>query len=245
MITDETAAAASPRTRGWTREIGLLGLGLAGFPAHAGMDPGSLSPPGHPEWLPRARGDGLTAVSLAQYLSMASPRTRGWTPSAVENASGFGGFPAHAGMDLDRHLEIEALRWLPRARGDGPVRVCRAGRQLPASPRTRGWTLTAILKSKHCDGFPAHAGMDPYESAEPDVSFRLPRARGDGPAWRARKDAATWASRARGDGPQEARRRIQSARASPRTRGWTPHAFVARYAQRGFPVLCQNSALLK
>ena len=43
MLVQKRVATASPRTRGWTRDDDGVEVGLYGFPAHAGMDPVSLS----------------------------------------------------------------------------------------------------------------------------------------------------------------------------------------------------------
>ena len=51
---------------------------------------------------------------------------------------------------------------LPRARGDGPWLDKTIGAFFPASPRTRGWTPSREFGNDTADGFPAHAGMDPY-----------------------------------------------------------------------------------
>ena len=49
---------ASPHTRGWTALVAKAPEPEAGFPAHAGMDPGQQIPTGVWLRLPRTRGDG-------------------------------------------------------------------------------------------------------------------------------------------------------------------------------------------
>ena len=113
----DPSVAASPRTRGWTQSGASDTVPAEyGFPAHAGMDlklRASQSP-----------------VKVAGYPSAASPRTRGWT-----------GFPAHAGMR--------------------PFTPQHGGQKCQASPRTRGWTRNVSRERLPFHGFPAHAGMDP------------------------------------------------------------------------------------
>ena len=116
------------------------------------------------------------------------------------------GFPAHAGMDRGPAARTPMCRGLPRARGDGP-KVSMTGQMHPAaSPRTRGWTQVAGWPTPTVRGFPAHAGMDPRQSRKRPRPCGLPRARGDGP---------------------DARQIVPvQAKASPRTRGWTPRSPV-------------------
>ena len=64
-------------------------------------------------------------------------------------------------------------------------------------------------------GFPAHAGMDPSGSADRPACPRLPRTRGDG--------------------PYAELGCLCMARASPHTRGWTPHASCVAVRAGGFP----------
>ena len=93
---------ASPHTRGWTRVEGM-GLSMEqGFPAHAGMDPGTRSQYAADQWLPRTRGDGPARSRPVVTRSMASPHTRGWTQDRNRAKVEGKGFPAHAGMDPSR-----------------------------------------------------------------------------------------------------------------------------------------------
>ncbi len=89
------------------------------------MDPSSGEKSTIDGRLPRTRGDGPEQAKIAEALEKASPHTRGWTRIDHGNGDGYGGFPAHAGMDL--HAE-----WA----------YCRAA---GASPHTRGWTLIRRL----------------------------------------------------------------------------------------------------
>ena len=90
---------ASPHTRGWTRRDAVRALRVAGFPAHAGMDPTSTPALGSGMRLPRTRGDGPHRLRPLTGATEASPHTRGWTASKNRATTAADGFPAHAGMD--------------------------------------------------------------------------------------------------------------------------------------------------
>ena len=79
LLVERTYAVASPRSRGWTRQQRRGRLADAGFPALAGMDPCRRRSPRRAPGLPRARGDGPGGEMAVLALSMASPRSRGWT----------------------------------------------------------------------------------------------------------------------------------------------------------------------
>ena len=104
---------------------------------------------------------------------------------------------------------------LPRTRGDGPDSASPSHALIRASPHTRGWTRRRLYRRRPRWGFPAHAGMDPSESAAGGGSRRLPRTRGDGP-------------RPRGQKPKPSP-------ASPHTRGWTRVAAAEPAGRLGFP----------
>ena len=196
------AAAASPRSRGWTRCASDRNPSIQGFPALAGMDPERRRRIQEERRLPRARGDGPAPrrATFAQFG--ASPRSRGWTRRVRAGSIRPSGFPALAGMDPASHPADVRTRGLPRARGDGPW----AGPERPggqeASPRSRGWTAFASIIASNAGGFPALAGMDLTMKSRSSARGGLPRARGDGPHY------VHVAGRPRA--------------ASPRSRGWTP-----------------------
>ena len=174
-------AAASPHTRGWTDLPPMPHRGRSGFPAHAGMDPTAAAGTRGGARLPRTRGDGPAAGTVAAEATSASPHTRGWTLRPVPAAARGGGFPAHAGMDPAACGRRRRRPGLPRTRGDGPTRTGAGTARTVASPHTRGWTLgRADQRSVH-RGFPAHAGMDPGRPRPGRAGRRLPRTRGDGP----------------------------------------------------------------
>ncbi len=137
-----TAPAASPRSRGWTRRCSQGRAAGDGFPALAGMDPASPASRRSPSWLPRARGDGPAPAAHSAQAAAASPRSRGWTQHPDPRRHRRGGFPALAGMDPQELTSAGESDWLPRARGDGPQHFDSQSPALPASPRSRGWTLS-------------------------------------------------------------------------------------------------------
>ena len=191
----------SPRSRGWTRTSNQPLPTVSGFPALAGMDRWRSTPRGRGARIPRARGDGPSGGSFSPASIRDSPRSRGWTVGDRPPALGGGGFPALAGMDPRPTSDSRWRSRIPRARGDGPaVEGGRAhvGRD---SPRSRGWTREADVRTASAPGFPALAGMDPRSSP------RAARGR--------------WIPRARGDGPRSRLVACPSSSDSPRSRGWT------------------------
>ncbi len=154
------AALASPRTRGSTRASRCTRAARRGFPAHAGIDRGRLRRARGAHRLPRARGDRpMTGERLATQ-ARASPRTRGSTAEFPRAPRTRAGFPAHAGIDLQRKLGSGEGARLPRARGDRPLYVTEDRPGDKASPRTRGSTLPRDRGPEVDPGFPAHAGID-------------------------------------------------------------------------------------
>ena len=131
---------ASPHTRGWTLAVTEQIAGVAGFPAHAGMDPGPGRRDPQPAGLPRTRGDGPFQYYTAPVADAASPHTRGWTRPGVPGHVAGDGFPAHAGMDPAPVGRGPRGVRLPRTRGDGPCAGRPRPSRRPASPHTRGWT---------------------------------------------------------------------------------------------------------
>ena len=104
---------------------------------------------------------------------------------------------------------------LPRTRGDGPAYDTKGKTYATASPHTRGWTRSRLVRRPACGGFPAHAGMD--------RSSFLPELRRPG------------LPRTRGDGPLHTSPTTTVIAASPHTRGWTLGRDDGRRAHRGFP----------
>ena len=208
---------ASPRSRGWTRAMPHPDRHARGFPALAGMDPGTDVTRRRRAGLPRARGDGPASRTSSPREPPASPRSRGWTRPGGRLGDAGPGFPALAGMDPPPCAAMRLTAWLPRARGDGPPGFVDGFRPGPASPRSRGWTQRNVDLDSCGAGFPALAGMDLYWYGCPRLASGLPRARGDGPVQQA-----------------IVRRGIE---ASPRSRGWTRQRGVVGGGRPGFPAL--------
>ena len=189
--------------------------GLAGFPAHAGMDPRCWITTSRCGRFPRPRGDGPLKKRFEDAREEVSPPTRGWTWYAWTRESEPVGFPAHAGMDPQEPSLGSTARRFPRPRGDGPYVSGATLAASEVSPPTRGWTVKLL----HCgiapNGFPAHAGMDPEQAATEDPAAGFPRPRGDGPGVLGRG--------------------TRFVKVSPPTRGWTCQSVHVRRARLGFP----------
>ena len=190
---------------------------VAGFPALAGMDPEDPHREPRRRGIPRARGDGPSPTCSACRRGTDSPRSRGWTHVRWPPGDRERGFPALAGMDLVNVCGGFRLRWIPRARGDGPGGVPRRRHGRPDSPRSRGWTVAPDPQGPAGRGFPALAGMDRARARAPAGRPGIPRARGDGPA--------------------SGRRPCSAAPDSPRSRGWTPVLVHLQHREVGFPAL--------
>jgi len=147
-------ALASPRARGSTPDEAAVLQKVIGFPARAGIDPGTRRIISGCSGLPRARGDRPLSGHGPRLAQEASPRARGSTQSRPCGRKSIGGFPARAGIDLlPLPLPHPHLR-LPRARGDRPCGQTCDSVRFGASPRARGSTRDARNMSssrfRHC-----------------------------------------------------------------------------------------------
>ena len=114
---------APPPTRGWTPvSVHLLQHG-PGSPAYAGMDPSISRMEPTTRRLPRLRGDGPLVAGGNYTLKMAPPPTRGWTHPDLHAGRRHPGSPAYAGMNPMLRPWLPLPAWLPRLRGDGPLRM--------------------------------------------------------------------------------------------------------------------------
>ncbi len=90
-------------------------------------------------------------------------------------------FPAHAG--INRHLR--KLRGnsgrVPRARRDQPTGDDTGMFHVKCSPRTQGSTGTPDIEGVLSEVFPAHAGINRYETSVALGEYSVPRARRDQP----------------------------------------------------------------
>ena len=89
---------ASPHTRGYTLTATSLISQPTGFPAHAGIHPAQIENRAAGLRLPRTRGDTPACKRSAKRTWRASPHTRGYTQSALQEQIRRSGFPAHAGI---------------------------------------------------------------------------------------------------------------------------------------------------
>ena len=132
--------------------------------------------------------------------------------------------------------QVSERAGLPRTRGDGPPAFTRWLMGFPASPHTRGWTVSRHPGVRPGAGFPAHAGMDPRGIDCTVRNAGLPRTRGDGPGTLGGSHSERMASPAHaGMGPRSVPFRLCFYRASPHTRGWTPPATRTGTRRGGFP----------
>ena len=172
---------APPLTRGSTRSPSTVSEHYRGSPAHAGID---LPHPAHGVtllWLPRSRGDRPWKKRVFSPEPKAPPLTRGSTPDCWTRYATERGSPAHAGIDPWAARAARYAIWLPRSRGDRPVKATVKYDRSRAPPLTRGSTLpiTSIVGSN--SGSPAHAGIDLLKWSRVRQRPRLPRSRGDRP----------------------------------------------------------------
>ncbi len=93
-----------------------------GYPAYAGIDPMAKKVYLTKEGLPRIRGDRPAFTSHSSPVVMATPHTRGSTLLACERIAYHKGYPAYAGIDLERAPLDQPVIRLPRIRGDRPNR---------------------------------------------------------------------------------------------------------------------------
>ncbi len=75
--------SSSPRERGWSGVVDVVGRHFEAFPARAGVVPGRS--PGARAWpgLPRASGGGPSTVACTPFSLRSSPRARGWSLSTA------------------------------------------------------------------------------------------------------------------------------------------------------------------
>ncbi len=94
-----------------------------------------------------------------------------------------GGYPAYAGIDPGIFKPLHGTTGLPRIRGDRPFRRCGILVSPAATPHTRGSTLRLAFLEFLLEGYPAYAGIDQRRMKNPGGVRRLPRIRGDRPAY--------------------------------------------------------------
>ncbi len=157
--TDIAPPMAPPRARGSTDQPSFITPLLPGSPACAGIDPSSSSSSICFSRLPRVRGDrplqyfqpspthlapprarGSTPNTYALYAGATGSRARGSTGKRENTKEGRKGSPACAGIDLDSVKTYSVSSWLPRVRGDRPLKWNTFTAWARAPPRARGST---------------------------------------------------------------------------------------------------------
>ena len=112
---------------------------------------------------------------------MATPHARGSTRTYSRARPGARGYPACAGIDLQRKRRSPVLVRLPRMRGDRPRALLPYDYDAAATPHARGSTHRTTARLQTRRGYPACAGIDPRLIARRWPTMRLPRMRGDRP----------------------------------------------------------------
>jgi len=173
---------ATPHARGSTRRHSSRLAQFPGYPACAGIDPFSSSHGQASFGLPRMRGDRPRPGRHGSSSTKATPHARGSTRHRRGSYRGGGGYPACAGIDPQRPGARKPSSWLPRMRGDRPLRHQQPSSLCPATPHARGSTRSVDLAEGDCLGYPACAGIDPGLRQRHSTWQRLPRMRGDRPS---------------------------------------------------------------
>ncbi len=228
-------ALCSPRERGWSDPEMADRAGGGVFPARAGMVPSRPHNRTSCPCVPRASGDGPVPVAdIGDHLPC-SPRERGWSKVAgLRYAYGWV-FPARAGMVPRRRFPRLRPSCVPRASGDGPVRLHCEPLLEWCSPRERGWSPLPHCGCRRPLVFPARAGMVPVAVSSRAFCSCVPRASGDGPgAYLGRRGPNGCSPRERGWSGHRPGRHA-GRRCSPRERGWSREAACARRACAVFP----------
>ena len=179
------------------------------------MDPGADEIASGAERIPRTRGDGPRRLLHSAPSPSDSPHARGWTRRLRTAPRSAAGFPARAGMDPPACLRGRSSVGIPRTRGDGPGRGRDRVRGGEDSPHARGWTRRRRRGLRQGPGFPARAGMDPFDAQPGRGPVRIPRTRGDGPSSGSATASISWDS--------------------PHARGWTRSEAGAADHGGGFP----------
>ncbi len=100
-------------------------------------------------------------------------------------------FPADAGINRCADRPDGRNLTVPRRRGDQPRRTHSSRRDIGRSPQTRGSTDRTDGVSDHFEPFPADAGINRRRQAHPYARSPVPRRRGDQPP-RIRKRPESW-----------------------------------------------------
>ena len=133
-------AAVPPPARGWSRHVVLIGGGVLGSPACAGMVPLIAASAAAASRFPRLRGDGPPMVLPVPRGITVPPPARGWSLRQLRPCDSAHGSPACAGMVPVTGPAWNRPRWFPRLRGDGPRISVNGGKRIEVPPPARGWS---------------------------------------------------------------------------------------------------------
>ena len=154
---------------------------MSGSPAPAGIDPRGVADDAHVQGLPRTRGDRPRSNNSGAVMPPAPPHPRGSTPHVGAREDRVAGSPAPAGIDPISGRISRTCTWLPRTRGDRPLRQYQDREQSEAPPHPRGSTRQSFTPFTLFRGSPAPAGIDPCAWSSVFLLRWLPRTRGDRP----------------------------------------------------------------
>ncbi len=177
-------------------------------PAQAGVDRRRNRRPARRHGGPRAGGGGPSHMSGLRVSCAWSPRRRGWTDQAHMARRHLLVVPAQAGVDRSGGSPAGRRFRGPRAGGGGPASAAGAAAAKAWSPRRRGWTAAMWSATGDDAVVPAQAGVDRRRNRRPARRHGGPRAGGGGPSHMSGlRVSCAW---------------------SPRRRGWTDQAHMAR-----------------
>ncbi len=229
------AGVATPHARGSTFQGPATGFLQYGYPACAGIDPCGRRSRRRSIRLPRMRGDRPFEGDWTQAANAATPHARGSTCRGASGIRRAPGYPACAGIDHSPTRTARRRSWLPRMRGDRPRHAVTYLASHWATPHARGSTLGVRRVAGHGQGYPACAGIDPYEPVTKGEMDRLQRMRGDRPLSAARSmDRFEATPHARGSTPLQHRAHLQG-NGYPACAGIDPKAISSSSASPGLP----------
>ena len=192
------------------------------LPTHVGMVRPCSGPSRPRERAPHARGDGPEYTATYAPPALCSPRTWGWSEQRAGGGGGPGVLPTHVGMVRVGRCSQRHQAGAPHARGDGPPSHSRTTRNSACSPRTWGWSARGAALTCPDEVLPTHVGM-----VRPPAAAVL---------------RGRCAPHARGDGPPSAKPRVEDARCSPRTWGWS---VVQRHGEPRVAVLPTHVGMVR
>ncbi len=172
---------ATPHARGSTADDVKHVLRADGYPACAGIDRILKDYQRVNVRLPRMRGDRPSPGTYRHPARVATPHARGSTSPEIRRLRSGIGYPACAGIDLNRSTIRLGRRWLPRMRGDRPAGGGDHVMRRKATPHARGSTREFAKLMAFLTGYPACAGIDPNLSHIPSRIIGYPACAGIDP----------------------------------------------------------------